>query len=320
MALHIDFAPMEGITNAAFRRLHAKYFPGVDRYYMPFISPTQNRVFTPREMRDIAPENNAGVCAVPQILSKNAGDFLWAAGELCAMGYGEVNLNAGCPSGTVTAKGKGAGLLADVQALDAFLEGIFEKAPCAISVKTRLGMEDAEEFGAILEVYNKYPISELIVHPRVRKDFYRERVREGEFEKALASSKNPVSFNGGIVTPEDVFRTEEKYPGLKSIMLGQGLVSDPFLAGRVKYGAGSDMKLLKDFHDELFEVYAAQFSSRVNAMKRMKEMWVYLIRLFAGSEKAGKKLFKAKTPEEYISAVEAVFAGCGLLERSTGGW
>ena len=316
----LDFAPMEGITNAAFRRLHHKYFPGVDRYFMPFVSPTQNRVFTPREMRDIAPENNEGISAVPQILGKNAGDFLWAAGELAAMGYGEVNLNAGCPSGTVTAKGKGAGLLADVRALDEFLAGIFDKAACAVSVKTRLGMESPEEFWPILEVYNKYPISELIIHPRVRKDFYRQAVRTAEFEKALLASKNPVSFNGGIVTSGDVSCVMEQYPQLKSVMLGQGLVSDPFLAGRVKRGAKSDAGLLQEFHGELFESYCAQFGDRRNAVMRMKEMWVYLIKLFDGGEKSGKKLFKAKSAEEFETAVQAVFANCPLLERSVGGW
>ncbi len=316
----LDFAPMEGITNAAFRRLHNKYFPGVDRYFMPFVSPTQNRVFTPKELRDISPENNEGISAVPQILGKNAGDFLWAAGELAAMGYEEVNLNAGCPSGTVTAKGKGAGLLADVQALDEFLSEIFDKAPCKISVKTRLGMESPEEFGPILEVYNKYPISELIIHPRVRKDFYRQSVRMAEFEKALGRSENPVSFNGGIVTPEDLAYAAGKYSGIKAIMIGQGLVSDPFLAGRVKYGAKSDIKLLREFHNELFETYCAQFGDKRNAVMRMKEMWIYLIKLFADSERAGKKIFKAKSPEEFRAAAAAVFAGCELLERSAGGW
>ena len=316
----LDFAPMEGITNAAFRRLHNEYFPGVDRYYMPFISPTQNRIFTPREMRDIAPENNEGITAVPQIIGKNAGDFLWAAGELAAMGYGEVNLNAGCPSGTVVAKGKGAGLLADAGALDEFLSEIFESAPCKISVKTRLGLESPEEFSAILDVYNKYPIAELIIHPRVRKDFYRQSVRIAEFEKALAGSKNPVSFNGGIVTSGDVSSVMEKYPDLKAVMLGQGLVSDPFLAGRVKFGAKSDIKALREFHDRLFETYCAQFGDRRNAVMRMKEMWVYLIKLFGGSEKCGKKLFKAKSAEEFLSAAGAVFANCPLLEESAGGW
>lgn len=316
----MDFAPMEGITGAAFRRLHNKYFHGADRYYTPFLSPTQNHAFTSRELRELLPENNEGITVVPQLLGKNSEDFLWAAGELYAMGYKEVNLNAGCPSGTVTAKGKGAGMLADTRSLDRFLAEVFDKAPCTISVKTRLGMEVPEEFEAILEIYNKYPISELIIHPRVRADFYRHPVRIDAFEKALQSSKNPVSYNGGLVTAADHAECEGRYPQLKAIMLGQGLVSDPFLAGRIKYGAQGSVEVLRQFHDELYETYAQLFGSRVNAMKRMKEMWIYLIRLFDDSEKQGKKLFKAKSPEDYVLAVSAVFRDLRLLEQSAGGW
>ena len=166
--MRYDFAPMEGITGALFRRLHHQFFPGVDRYYMPFLSPTRDHVFTPRELREILPENNPDAEVIPQLLTKVPEDFLWAAGELAAMGYQTVNLNLGCPSGTVVAKGKGSGMLADPSALDAFLDAVFSRAPCAVSVKTRLGLSDPEEFGPLLEIYNHYPLAELIVHPRVQ--------------------------------------------------------------------------------------------------------------------------------------------------------
>ena len=318
--MYLDFAPLEGITGAPFRQLHHKYFSGVDRYYTPFLSPTKEHLFTPREKREFFPEYNSGVPVIPQILTKVPEDFLWAAEELCAMGYKEINLNAGCPSGTVTAKGKGSGMLADPEGLRQFLDVIFEKTPCAISVKTRLGLEDPEEFGAVLEVYNQYPISELIIHPRVRKDFYRHPVRRAAFEAALAESKNPVSYNGSIITPEDYADCIGKYPNLKAVMIGQGLVSDPFLAGRIRNGTGGSKEILQSFHDELYETYAMRFESRVNAAKRMKDLWFYLIRLFDGSERHGKKILKARTSEEYELAVSAVFRDLPLLERSAGGW
>ena len=318
--MFLDFAPMEGITGAVFRRLHHAYFPGVDRYYTPFLSPTKDRRFTPREQREIFPEFNQGLAVIPQILTKVPEDFLWMAGELHAMGYGEVDLNLGCPSGTVTAKGKGAGMLADVQALDCFLNTVFEKAPCSVSVKTRLGLEDPEEFGPILEVYNRYPMSELIIHPRVRKDFYRHPVRLEAFEKALTASKYPVSFIGGFVTAEDFTACVRRWPQVKAVMVGQALVSDPFLAGKIRYGAQGSKEVLREFLDRLLDGYAEQFGSRVNAMKRMKEVWIYLMRLFGDSERLGKKILKAKTVEEYEAAVSAVFRELPLLEKSAGGW
>lgn len=318
--MRIDFAPMEGITGAAFRRCHKKYFSGVDRYYSPFISPSGDHVFTKRDKLEIYPEYNEGVDLVPQLMAKNAGDFLWAAGELRAMGYKSVNLNAGCPSGTVTAKGKGAGLLSDISALDAFLGEIFEKAPCPVSVKTRLGMNEPEEFWAILEIYNRYPISELIIHPRVRKDFYREKPRMDYFSAAAEKAKMPLSFNGGVVSAADCRKIMDGFPGLEAVMLGQGIVADPFLAGKVKGSVNADVEVLKEFHAELFDAYAQQFQSRNNAAGRMKEFWNYFIQSFGDSEKLGKAIKKAKNAEEFLAAAERVFSEKPLLERSAGNW
>ena len=318
--MRIDFAPMEGITGAPYRRLHAKYFGGVDLYYAPFISPTADHRFTPKELRDIAPENNDGIALVPQLLGKNAADFLWAAGELKAMGYTTVNLNAGCPSGTVTAKGKGAGMLGDTAALNAFLAEVFENAPCEISVKTRLGMSSPEEFEAIMEVYNGYPISELIIHPRVRSDFYREPVRSEYFEMAIEKAKMPLSFNGGIVTAEDCRRKMEEFPSCAAIMLGQGLVADPRLAAKLKGLPVGDGKDILAFSNELFEAYALAFGSGNNAVQRMKELWSYLAYSFEGSERPAKAIRKAKSPSDFLTATEALVASCPLLPDCPGGW
>ena len=316
----LDFAPLEGITTALFRRLHREYFPGVDRYYTPFLSPTSDRRFTPKEQREFFPEFNEGVPTVPQILTKNADDFLWAAKELHSMGYDEVNLNLGCPSGTVTAKGKGAGMLADPQALDTFLDRIYSKAPCKISVKTRLGMETPDEFYEILEIYKRYPLSELIIHPRVRKDFYRHCVRTEAFCKAYGKTTHPISYNGSIITPQDYADCGSRYPNLHAVMIGQGLVSDPFLAAKIKFGAAADVSLLKEFHDRLFDGYAAQFQSPNNAAKRMKELWFYLSCCFEDSTQLLKKLQKSKTAEEHLDAAHQIFLTRKLLPCSTGNW
>jgi len=310
MSIMIDCAPMEGLTGAAFRRCHSAFFPGVDRYYAPFVSPGADRRFTPRELRELLPENNRGFVLVPQILTKNSDDFLWCAGELKAMGYDCVNLNAGCPSGTVTAKGKGAGILADIGALDRFLYEIFEKAPCRISVKTRLGIRDPEEFGAIMETYNKYPIDELIIHPRVRDDFYRENVRREHFEKACNSASMPLTYNGGIENPGDFAETTERWPGIRAVMLGQGLIADPFLASKLKGIGCGHPGIIREFHDALFEECARDFQSRNNAVQRMNELWSYLGKSFPGREKQLKKIKKARTAEDYLSAAGEILSYC----------
>ena len=311
--MRYDFAPMEGITSALFRRVHHRYFPGVDRYYMPFFSPTQDHVFTPRERREILPENNPEAPVIPQLLTKVPEDFLWAAGELAAMGYREVNLNLGCPSGTVVAKGKGAGMLRSPADLDAFLDTVFARAPCAISVKTRLGLTDTEEFAPLLEIYNRYPLSELIVHPRLQADGYRHPVRTEQFPPILAASRNPVVYNGGLVSVQNCRELEGRFPSLAGAMIGQGLVANPALARQVKGGPGPDREALQAFHEELFSGYCQLFQSPHNAMMRMKEVWLYLIRLFRGSAACAKALRKARDPQSFARAAEAVFRELEVL-------
>ncbi|MFR8438472.1 MAG: tRNA-dihydrouridine synthase [Lachnospiraceae bacterium] len=197
------FAPLEGVTDAVFRRIHHECFPGVSKYFIPFISPTQNLAFTSRDWAAIAPENNIGVPAVPQLLAKDAALFLWAAQALCDMGYPEVNLNLGCPSGTVTAKGKGSGLLADVPALERLLDGIFEKPPIPVSIKTRIGYARVEEWDRLLDVFARYPIHELIIHPRTRAEFYRGTPHADAFAKAYGTLGMPLCYNGDLFSEAD---------------------------------------------------------------------------------------------------------------------
>ena len=317
--MRYDFAPMEGITGALFRRLHHQFFPGVDRYYMPFLSPTRDHVFTPRELREILPENNPDAEVIPQLLTKVPEDFLWAAGELAAMGYQTVNLNLGCPSGTVVAKGKGSGMLADPSALDAFLDALFSRAPCAVSVKTRLGLSDPEEFGPLLEIYNHYPLAELIVHPRVQKDGYRHPVRLEAFAPILAASRHPVCFNGGLVTTQDCRDLVGRFSGICGVMIGQGLVANPALVRQIRGGPGADRETLRAFHEALFGGYSQLFGSAHNAMMRMKELWAYLIRLFRDSGPYAKRLRKARDPQTFSQAVDAVFQELELLPEADWG-
>ena len=314
------FAPMEGITGALYRGAHRRFFPGVDKYFMPFLSPTHGHTFTKRELRDILPEHNEGVPAVPQLLTRRAEDFLWAAGELAAMGYREVNLNLGCPSGTVTAKGKGAGFLARPDELEAFLDEIFAKAPLAISVKTRLGLSDPEEFGPLLELYNRYPIAELTIHPRVQQDFYRRPVRPGAFAAALPRSRNPVCYNGDITSAARWHALEANFPGLEAAMIGRALVGNPGLSAVLAGGAAPDRDTLRDFHDQLYESYCAAFGSRQNAALRMKEIWFYHIHLFRDSARHGKALRKAADPAAFERAAAAVFRELELLPELEPGW
>ena len=314
-------APMEGITGWVFRQVHHRHFPGVDKYYMPFVSPGQDHCFTKRDLRELAPEQNEGLPAVPQLLTRRAGVFLWAAGALKEMGYQEVNLNLGCPSGTVAAKGKGAGFLARPEELDHFLEEIFSQAPVAISVKTRLGVEQPEEFERLLDIFDRYPIAELTIHPRVRKDFYKNHARREWFRWALDHSTLPLCYNGDLTGAAACRQLAEEFPQASAVMVGRGLIADPSLIGRVRGGAPLSRRQLRDFHDDLYQSYCRAFDSERNGMLRMKELWFYLVGLFEDEDgRCAKGIRKARGPAEYLAQVEAVFCRLPLRGEAEPVW
>ena len=310
------FAPMEGITDSIYRRIHHKCFSGLDRYYMPFLSPTMHRTLTHKESRELPMADSERFVAIPQILTKVAEDFLWAARVCQARGYEDVNLNVGCPSGTVVAKGKGAGMLRNPAELDAFLEKVFSESPIAISVKTRLGLEDPEEFPALLEVFNRYPIKELTIHPRVRKQFYSGGVDMEMFRYAAAHSKNPLCYNGNLNSMEDISTFSAQFPDIDAVMLGRGLIGDP---GMLTPG-GTTKESLKAFSDELLEEYMVVFGGARNAMFRMKENWSFLHHRFEDSEKLWKQLRKTTDLGEYRAITAEIFATLPLADKLQAEW
>ena len=315
------FAPLEGITGYIYRNAHHEFFPGMDKYFTPFLSPNQHHAVNPKEARDILPENNKGLFIVPQIMTKYADYFVRAAAELKEKyGYEEVNLNLGCPSRTVVSKGRGAGFLAKPEELDAFLQEVFEKTDSLVSIKTRLGMENPDEFYRILEIYNKYPLHELIIHPRVQKDYYNHTPNWEMFGEAVKLSRNPLCYNGDIYTEEDYERMCEAFPTVERVMLGRGLLKNPALVQRLKEKNDAklaesermslslpDKQTIKAFHDKLYADYKEYLSGDTPLLFKMKEVWVYMIGLFADNEKYWKKIKKASRLCDYEEAVRGLF-------------
>lgn len=306
--MRYDAAPMEGLTDRVWRQAHQHYFGGADRYYAPFISPPENRVPIKKKMAELAPQANPGAPVIPQLLARDGSLAAWMIGLLRReMGYTEVNLNLGCPSGTVTAKGKGSGMLRDLGALDRFLYTVFDEAGGPISVKTRIGVTDPEEFGPILEVYNRYPLAELIIHPRVMRQLYRGQADRAAFAAALPSCKAPVCYNGDITTPQDLTSLEAAWPGLAGLMAGRGLIANPALFRMARGGAAPSKEELRGYLTELYTGYTAAFGSATAAISRMKGFWHECIGLFAGTEKLEKQLRKLREPWEYEVTVDQIF-------------
>lgn len=307
-------APMEEVTGYVYRNVYHAMFGDMDRYFTPFIAPTKKKILKTRERKEVAPENNQGMNVVPQILTNDTEQFLDTCNMLIGLGYHEVNLNLGCPAATVVSKKKGSGFLDDIGRLDQFFETVFEEIAtlpeerkCRVSVKTRIGMEFPEEFEDIMEVYNRYPFSEIIIHPRLQKDYYRNHPNLDVFGEALKQSAHPVCYNGDIFTKEDYDTFCGRFPTVERVMLGRGVVTNPGLVREIRTGQTITTTELKEYHDRLYAGYREAMGSEKDALFKMKEVWSYLGKMFQESERELKKVRKANRPEEYQEAVRRVF-------------
>ena len=306
------FAPMEGITGHIYRRAFHKYFPAPDKYFTPFISPDGNKILRNKEKRDVLPENNIGMQVVPQIITNRADYFLMAAEFLKSeYGYTEVNLNLGCPSGTVVTKGKGSGFLSRLDELERFFDEVFEKCSLEVSVKTRVGRNDAEDWEEILGLFRKFPIKELTVHPRIQKDFYKGQVRIETFSYAYENWERQLCYNGDIFTKESYEKLMTRFPKLSRVMLGRGLLSDPYLIGRLREEAlpaeTVRRETIRAFHEQLMAEYGEVLACDRDLLYKMKELWFYLLDSFTDSEKARKQIRKCEKLSEYKIIVEHLF-------------
>ncbi|MDK0807534.1 tRNA dihydrouridine synthase [Clostridium perfringens] len=307
-------APMEGITGFIYRNSYEKFFGGIDKYFAPFVVPNSSKSLKTKELRDVLPENNKGINLVPQILTNDSEGFILTAKKLKDLGYNEINLNLGCPSGTVVGKKRGSGFLSHREELDKFLEEIFKIDDMKISIKTRLGMDKPEEFYELIKIYNKYPMEELIIHPRTRQDFYGNKPNLEVFKEAISLSKNPVCYNGDIFTLEDHNKLVEEFKEVDKIMLGRGVLANPALMNEILNNEFMDKKVLKEFHDEIFSKYREVFNEDRNAMFRMKELWGYMIYMFSNNKKYAKKIKKAQKVVDYNQAVTSLFLEQDILK------
>ena len=309
------FAPMEGLTGYIYRNAHNAFFNNIDKYFSPFIVANQSKGFKTKELNDILPENNQGLVLIPQLLTNNAKDFIHTANKINQLGYNEIDLNLGCPSGTVVSKGKGSGFLSKTEELDLFFEEIFSEATTKISVKTRIGKDQPEEFYNLIEIFNKYPIEELIIHPRTQKDFYNNKPNLKIFKDALTLSKNPVSYNGDIRTAKDYKEFCNDFPSVETLMIGRGLLANPRLISNIENNTKLEKELLKEFHDKIYEDYKEIFFGDRNVLFKMKELWFYMIQMFSDNAKYAKKIRKSERLHDYDEVVSSLFREQDILEN-----
>ena len=314
--MKLYFAPMEGITGLVCRNAYEACFSGsVEKYFAPFITATIQKSVSARELRDILPEKNKVPYLVPQILSNRSDAFIKTAEAIVSLGYNEINLNLGCPSKTVVTKKKGAGFLEFPHQVDAFLSEVCEwtqKQGIRFSIKTRLGMYEEDDFWELLSIYNKYPLCELIVHPRLQEDYYIKPVHEGIFEKAVTRSNHLLCYNGDISDGDKLHAFEKDNPAQTCVMIGRGFLMHPGMGTESDGGTKEVMEKterdnLWKFHDAVYEGYCDYIQGDKNVLFKMKELWSYMAVNFDESDtyvkKALKQLRKSQSRTDYESAV-----------------
>ena len=304
---------MEGLTGYVYRNAHRACFGNLDRYFTPFLA---SKKLNSKEKREVLPENNQGIEVVPQILTNKPGEFIAIVKQLEQRGYMKVNLNLGCPSGTVTAKNRGAGFLKVIDELEKFLEEIFNASPLSISVKTRIGAYHTEEFTQLIELYNKFPIEELIVHPRLMTEFYNGTPHLEEFALAVKGCVHPLCYNGDVNTIADYNRITGLFPSIDRIMLGRGILANPGLVNEINGGDTITSEELKKFHALVYEGYKEAIGDERNTLFKMKELWVFMGKYLNNNEKVIKELRKSDNYMEYEVAVRNALK-CWSVQNGT---
>ncbi|MBC8208236.1 MAG: tRNA-dihydrouridine synthase family protein [Desulfobulbaceae bacterium] len=306
----IILAPLRGITDALFRQLLQKHFGGLDSALAPFINPQQKAPFDDRLLRDVLPEANRSLGITPQILHTEAEGFLTLARRLTDLGYQEINWNLGCPAPMVTRKKRGSGLLPYPDEILAFLDQVIPRLQVRLSIKTRLGLEQNTELQDLLPRLDDYPLTGITIHARLGRQLYKGQCDLETFERCLALSRHPITYNGDITSRAIFHDMHQRFPGIQSWMIGRGLISNPFLAQEIrgtKLTPDERHEQLHNFHQALYTSYKERLAGPSHLLGRMKLIWSYLAMSFANREKVFKRIRKANTEEQYLAVVEDVF-------------
>lgn len=311
----LSLGPFQGITDAPFRNVFKRHFGGIDKFYTPFFTGIHKEDHAKNlQGEEIDPRYNDVETLTPQILSTDAEEILRFAKQCKQLGYKEINLNMGCPFPRVANKKRGCGLLPYPDKVDTMLERVFEGIDIKFSVKCRLGYFSPEEIDAIIPIFNKYPLSELIIHPRIGKQLYKGEADVERFAALIPFIKAPLVYNGDIVSVGSFEKIQEAVQPVNQFMLGRGLLANPFLAEEIQGGAYAPERAerLHNYVIDLYEDRLHHAGGSPKVLGRMKELWSYLMCSFEDPQNVWRKIKKINALKEYEETVEYIFMNISL--------
>ena len=303
-------APIQGVTDALFRRIHHQHFGGFDAAIAPFINPQRNSTAKEKWLADVLPENNPDLPVIPQVLNTDPEEFITLAHRLQDLGYTHINWNLGCPVAMVAKKKRGSGLLPYPETIVALLEKIVPRLTARLSIKTRLGYHHRREIATLLPLLDAFPLKEIIIHARLGVQLYRGGVDLEGFALCREFSRHALVYNGDI-TDVATFKTlSRQFPWVNRWMIGRGILADPFLLQFLRGDAGPPqdrLKRLEEFHSDLYQGYSRRLSGPGHLLGRMKQLWIYLIASFPDQQRLLKKIKRATSVQQYLQAMDELF-------------
>ncbi|QGY44350.1 tRNA-dihydrouridine synthase family protein [Maribellus comscasis] len=302
----IYLAPLQGHTDYIYRRAYSTVFPGIDTFFVPYIS-VKNDLILNKYFAEIEPGNNLlEARVIPQILVKNEKEIVFLSEVLKDFGYKEINLNLDCPYPMVTNRGKGAGLLPNAEQIKKILYAFYNKSHLKLSVKMRAGLENEKEIEKVLPVLNSFPLTEIILHPRNAKQLYKGKIAEQAYSFALENTEHKLVYNGDIFSVEHFREKQSKFPGTAGWMLGRGVLMNPFLPSQINgisFSLREKGEKLVDFHRLIFEGTYARMDNEGNVLNKMRQFWNYFSYNFNAQKKAYKRIKKANSIKSYLAEV-----------------
>ena len=303
----IHFAPLQGYTDNAYRNVHDAIFGGVEAYYTPFIRIERGEL-RKKDIREALPENDETGKLIPQIIVRDEEEFRFLVDQLREMGHKRIDVNMGCPFPMQTRKGRGAGILSNVEKATSVLNAINSADDVDFSVKMRLGNESADECMALMSALNDTRLTHITMHPRIATQHYKGEVDMARFGDFLSECKHDVIYNGDLTSVDDVKRIESLYPQVKGVMIGRGLLTRPSLAMEyVKGESVSDEKLLKmvmRMHGELLDEYSQTLQGDGHLLMKLKTFWEHLESVIG--HKQYKLIKKAINMTKYNAAIAMI--------------
>jgi tRNA-dihydrouridine synthase B len=308
--LTINSSPLQGFTDFRFRNAFQRFFGGIDQYIAPYIRVNGKLEIKPGNERDILPANNSSLNLIPQIITKDADEFLFVARHVQKLGYTELNWNLGCPYPMVAKRGMGSGLLSMPEKIDEILTRVYAETDIQVSVKMRLGYDSSREIFQVLPVLERYHLANIIIHPRIGKQLYKGEVDLKTFEECLGQTSHKIFYNGDITSVRSFREMKERFPTINNWMIGRGLLADPFLPAMIKADnpvyPENRYEVLNSFHDALFSSYEEALSGQKHLLMKMYPFWEFFIQSFPLSPKSLKKIKKAQSLSVYKEVVKQI--------------